>query len=91
MQINDTFTKEQYTQYAKWANKNNAKIVKLEDGKYQVVTIPEPPEPTYAEKRQKEYPSLQEQLDMIYWDKVNNTSVWQNTITNIKEKYPKEL
>ena len=50
---------------------------------------PPPPEPTYAEKRAAEYPSVQEQLDMIYWDKINGTNVWQQTITAIKTKYPK--
>ena len=48
------------------------------------------PEPTYAEKRLAEYPSLGDQLDMIYWDKVNGTNLWQEKITEIKTKYPKE-
>ena len=51
--------------------------------------LPQPPEPTYAEKRAAEYPSVEEQLDMIYWDKVNNTNKWQETIAAIKAKYPK--
>ena len=44
---------------------------------------------SYSELRQAEYPSLQDQLDMIYWDKVNGTNTWQETITSIKAKYPK--
>lgn len=44
----------------------------------------------YKEKRQAEYPSIQEQLDMIYWDKVNGTTIWQDTITAIKNKYNKD-
>ena len=51
---------------------------------------PDDPEPTYQEKRQEEYPPIKEQLDMIYWDKVNGTHKWQDTISAIKEKYPKE-
>ncbi len=47
------------------------------------------PEKTYVEKRQNEYPSISEQLDMIYWDKVNNTNKWQEKIAEIKSKYPK--
>ena len=47
------------------------------------------PEPSYIEKRQKEYPSIPDQLDMIYWDKINNTNLWQEKITEIKAKYPK--
>lgn len=50
---------------------------------------PEKPEPTYAEKRRNEYPPIPEQLDMIYWDKINNTNLWQEKITEIKNKYPK--
>ena len=50
---------------------------------------PVPPEPSYAEKRAAEYPSVEEQLDMIYWDKVNGTNKWQETIAAIKAKYPK--
>ena len=50
---------------------------------------PAAPEPSYAEKRAAEYPSLEEQLDMIYWDKVNGTNVWQEKIASIKAKYPK--
>ena len=50
---------------------------------------PAQPEPTYAEKRLAEYPSIGDQLDMIYWDKVNNTNLWQEKIAEIKQKYPK--
>ena len=50
---------------------------------------PARPEPSYAEKRAAEYPPIPEQLDMIYWDKVNGTQVWQNKIAEIKAKYPK--
>lgn len=51
---------------------------------------PEKPEKTYSEKRREEYPPIEEQLDMIYWDNVNGTSFWKDKITEIKEKYPKE-
>lgn len=57
---------------------------------YMVGFVPEKPEPTYAEKRLTEYPPLAEQLDMIYWDKINGTNLWQSKITEIKTKYPKE-
>ena len=50
---------------------------------------PTPPEPSYAEKRLAEYPSIPDQLDMMYWDKVNNTNIWVETISQIKAKYPK--
>lgn len=50
---------------------------------------PAKPEPTYIELRKAEYPAIEDQLDMIYWDKINGTSTWQDKITEIKEKYPK--
>ncbi|MBP5160624.1 MAG: hypothetical protein ILP11_01040 [Alphaproteobacteria bacterium] len=50
---------------------------------------PEKPAPTYQEQRMAAYPQTGEQLDMIYWDRVNGTNVWQDTITAIKNKYPK--
>ena len=50
---------------------------------------PQKPEQTYAEKRLAEYPSIGDQLDMIYWDKINGTTLWQDKITEIKNKYPK--
>ena len=51
---------------------------------------PVAPEKSYSEKRQAEYPAIPDQLDMIYWDKVNNTNLWQEKIAEIKAKYPKE-
>lgn len=36
-----------------------------------------------------EYPSVQEQLDMQYWDGINGTSLWADLITEIKAKHPK--
>ena len=44
----------------------------------------------YKYNRQAEYPSIVDQLDMQYWDKVNNTSTWQDKINEIKTKFPKE-
>jgi len=43
----------------------------------------------YIDKRALEYKSIQEQLDMLYWDKVNNTNLWQEHINAVKTKYPK--
>lgn len=51
---------------------------------------PAKPEKTYAEKRLAEYPAISEQLDMIYWDRVNGTNLWQEKIAEIKAKYPKD-
>ena len=48
-------------------------------------------EPDYTELRSQEYPSREEQLDMMYWDKVNGTTTWEDTIQAIKDKYPKTI
>jgi hypothetical protein len=43
----------------------------------------------YQRDRAKAYPSIQEQLDLQYWDKVNSTNKWQDAINAVKTKYPK--
>jgi len=43
----------------------------------------------YQRDRAKDYPSLAEQLDMQYWDKINGTNKWQQAINAVKQKYPK--
>jgi len=43
----------------------------------------------YQRDRSKEYPSIQEQLDLQYWDKINNTTKWEEAINAVKQKYPK--
>jgi len=43
----------------------------------------------YNEKRKVTYKSIEEQLDMQYWDKVNGTTTWQDHINEVKAKYPK--
>ena len=58
---------------------------------FDIVEGPDVVEPSYIELRAAEYPSLQEQEDMKYWDEINGTTVWRDTITAIKEKYPKTI
>jgi len=43
----------------------------------------------YARARETEYPSIQEQLDLQYWDKVNSTSKWDEAVKAVKDKHPK--
>ena len=57
----------------------------------EIVEGPDIVEPDYAALRSQEYPSRDEQLDMMYWDKVNGTTVWEDTIQAIKDKYPKTI
>jgi hypothetical protein len=49
----------------------------------------EPVELTYRELRSMAYPPIREQLDMQYWDRVNGTTVWADTIASVKVMYPK--
>ena len=66
----------------------------IQDDAEQGIEIVEGPdiiEPDYATLRQQEYPSREAQLDMMYWDKVNGTTVWEDTIQAIKDKYPKTI
>ena len=100
-QLGDVFGLEKYSVYLEFAHKNNYQIMELppisevlSDGQENHVRqyqICPPRALTYAEQRQRAYPPLAEQLDMIYWDKVNNTQVWSDTIAHIKAQYPKPL
>ena len=44
---------------------------------------------TYKRQRATAYPSIQEQLDLLYWDKVNGTDNWEQAIAAVKTEYPK--
>jgi hypothetical protein len=43
----------------------------------------------YQRDRQKQYPSIADQLDMLYWDKVNGTENWLDSIESVKNRFPK--
>lgn len=95
MKLNDVFTQEEYSKAFQFVKENGYTIKELErenedeERRFQIVEV-EVKELTYAEKRALEYPTIQDQLDMIYWDSVNGTSLWMEKIAEIKEKYPKE-
>lgn len=40
-------------------------------------------------QRSVAYPSIQDQLDMQYWDSVNGTTTWADAIAAVKAQYPK--
>jgi hypothetical protein len=46
---------------------------------------------SYVQLRSNEYPSMQEQLDMQYWDAVNGTTTWKDAIDAVKAEYPKTI
>jgi hypothetical protein len=50
---------------------------------------PVPPEPTYDQLRRGAYAYFGDQLDMMYWDKVNGTTTWQDHIAAVKAEFPK--
>jgi proline dehydrogenase len=43
----------------------------------------------YQRDRATAYPTIQEQLDMQYWDKVNGTTNWEDAIAKVKTDNPK--
>ena len=43
----------------------------------------------YQRDRAEAYPNIEEQLDMQYWDSVNGTATWKDTIAKVKSDNPK--
>jgi len=43
----------------------------------------------YKTARQEAYGSVQDQLDMQYWDGVNGTTIWADHIAQVKADNPK--
>ena len=43
----------------------------------------------YKTARQEAYASIQDQLDMQYWDSVNDTTTWADHIAQVKADNPK--
>jgi hypothetical protein len=43
----------------------------------------------YIQARQEAYGSVQDQLDLQYWDSVNNTTLWADHIAQVKADNPK--
>ena len=88
MKLNKPYTNKEYADFAVYCNQNDCNIVDQTD--YLEAVKNEQAILSYKEKRMMEYPCIAEQLDMIYWDKVNNTNVWLDTIAQVKAKYPKK-
>ena len=55
---------------------------------YDIVEGPDVVQPSYADLRRPEYPSIEDQLDKIYHSGVN---AWKAQIKEIKDKYPKAI
>ncbi len=43
----------------------------------------------YQRDRAKEYPSWQDQLDMLWHDKKDGTTTWEDAIQAVKDAHPK--
>ena len=43
----------------------------------------------YIQARQEAYGSIADQLDMMYWDQVNGTTIWKDYIAKVKSDNPK--
>ena len=43
----------------------------------------------YSRKRVEQYATIQDQLDMQYWDNVNGTTTWKDHIAKVKSDNPK--
>lgn len=43
----------------------------------------------YGERRKAAYKTIEEQLDMQYWDRVNGTDTWKQHIDAVKTAHPK--
>ena len=43
----------------------------------------------YRRDRKAEYLTIEEQLDLLYWDGVNGTATWADHIAEVKAKHPK--
>ncbi len=45
----------------------------------------------YKDQRRLAYPTIEEQLDMLYHDRLDKTNTWTDAITNVKDQFPKPL
>lgn len=43
----------------------------------------------YKSARRTAYPTVEEQMDMQYWDQINGTTKWKDLITKVKSDNPK--
>jgi hypothetical protein len=39
--------------------------------------------------RKESYPNIGDQLDMQYWDQVNDTTIWKDAVAKVKSDNPK--
>ena len=74
------------------AHDKNNQLVKLEQSKIDAARATLDAEYAaleYSRKRVEQYASLEEQMDMQYWDSVNGTTTWKDHIAKVKSDNPK--
>jgi len=62
------------------------KVVELTDAEIATILANQPPAPTYKELRAAAYPSIPDQLDLLYHGGLVG---WKEAIDVVKTKYPK--
>ena len=71
-----------------WKNPNDTVSKEIIDAK--VAELQAAYEATqYQRDRSISYPSIQDQLDMLYWDRKNGTKTWEESIDKVKADIPK--
>lgn len=71
------------------AAQSEGKVIEFKNGKLSTKKPVMSPEKQTKLNRLNEYGSIADQLDMIFWDKVNGTNLWVEHIDSVKKKYPK--
>ena len=68
-------------------NPNDITTAQILDKQAELVTEDNSQE--YARNRATAYASTGDQLDMQYWDSVNDTTTWKDHIASVKDQFPK--
>ena len=71
-----------------WAQVNNERR-EFTDAEYDQAVIDKANSDFDLQENQEAYLPIPEQLDMIYWDGVNGTTLWDEHIAKVKEDNPK--
>ncbi len=95
-ELNDVTEFDKYIELQDNSDGNGPYISKWEHPDYvqptqeQLEAVLEPLPTPYDQLRAEAYPSIADQLDMIYWDKDRLVHQWQQAITTVKVTYPKD-
>lgn len=61
----------------------------VSQAEYEALEEANKPAPSVDELRRAAYGTVQDQLDMMYWDKVNGTDKWKDHVAKVKADNPK--